>query len=326
MTISAYAPFNVSYAQRTPYISVTEYENAPTAIDINNLIPGGDARVQQQALKEIIGRASSWIDQFTCGAWGTLAATQNVENGRVWGNRLGQLIVHPKYWPILSVDAFAYGLAGAGQDGNYWGASGDWNSDSFNGSGYGGTTASITPAGNIWVEPQQFVVVPSGATTWNVNSSYGIGPAEYFARWTYTNGWPISTLSASAVAGAASISVTTVTGIYPGTMLTLYDMPNDEQIQVAPNYTIGASVVPLTMPLQFNHQSTAVVTNLPPAVKQAAILATNALIKQRGSGALVVHDIGEVTQTEGHGPQSNAQDWGEAEDLLRPYRMTFVGY
>ena len=51
--------------------------------------------------------ASSWVDQFTCGAWGSLCATQNHENARIWGNRYGQLNIHPKYWPILSVDHLA---------------------------------------------------------------------------------------------------------------------------------------------------------------------------------------------------------------------------
>jgi len=139
---SAYAPYDISYTQRTPYITTTEYLNAPTAMDVSNLIPGGDAQVQIDALQETIGRASSWIDQFTCGAWGSLAATQNVENARVWGNRYGQLIVHPKYWPILSVDAFSFGAIG----GQGWGYEGV--------GGYGSTSASITPAGNIWIDAE----------------------------------------------------------------------------------------------------------------------------------------------------------------------------
>jgi len=311
---SAYAPFDVSYSQRTPYLTVTEYQNAPTALDIGNLVAGGSPLVQQQALQEVIGRASSWMDQFCCGAWGTLAATQNIENGRVWGNRNGQLVVHPKYWPILSVDTFSYSAIG----GNQWGVGG------LSG-GFGTTAASITPAGNIWIEPQQFVVSPSGVSSWNVNSAQGIGTAEYFCEWTYTNGWPVTTLAASVAAGSQSITLTNVTGIFPGTALTLYDMPNDEQIQVASTYSVGASVVPLVSPLQYTHFS-AMATNLPPAIKQAAILATTAFIKERGSGALVVNDIGEVTHSEQGSVQNSAGDWAQAEFLLMPFRQTFVGY
>ena len=315
MTNSAYAAYDVSYTQRTPYLSVQEYQNAPTAMDIFNLIPGGDVNVQMQALTEVISRASSWIDQFTCGAWGTLAATQNVENGRVWGNRSGQLIVHPKYWPILSVDAFSYSAVQT-QVYGYGTMQG----------GFGAAAASITPAGNVWIEPQQFVVQPSGVVSWNVNSTYGIGPGQYFCQWTYTNGWPISQLAASAAAGATSIQPSVLTGIYPGTSLTLYDMPYDEHIQVASSYVPGEAIVPLTQPLAYAHASTATVTNIPPAIKQAAILATTAFIKQRGSGALVVNDIGELSRTLTGASQNSLSDWDQAETLLKPFRQIMVGY
>lgn len=312
---SAYAPYDISYAQRTPYISTTEYINAPTAMDINNLIAGGNAQVQIDALAEVIGRASSWIDQYTCGAWGTLGATQNVENGRVWGNRQGQLIVHPKYWPILSVDAFSYSAVQTEVYGY-----GEMNG------GFGIAAASITPAGNVWIEPQQFVVQPSGVVSWNVNSTYGIGPGQYFCQWTYTNGWPLTQLAESVMAGATNITPLSVTGIYPGTTLTIYDMPNDEMIVVDQSYVPGSAVVPLTAPLRYDHSSTATVTNIPPAIKQAAILATTAFIKQRGSGALVVQDIGAVTSTQAGHSQNSGADWDQAEMLLNPFRQIFVGY
>ena len=314
-TNSAYAPYDVSYSQRTPYITVTEYRNAPTAMDINNLIAGGDANVQTQALQEIIGRASSWIDQFTCGAWGTLAATQTVENARVWGNRVGQIIVHPKYWPILSVDTFSYSVVGAPG----WGAVGA-------GGGFSSNAASISPATSVWIEPQQFIVQPTGVAQWNLNSAYGIGPGEYQCQWTYTNGWPVTTLAAAASVGSTSIVPMDVTGIYPGTRLTVYDMPHDEPIVVASSYAPGASVVPLVSPLSYAHPVTAMVTNIPPSIKQAAILATTAFIKQRGSGALVVQDMGAVSQAPAGITQNSAGDWSQAERLLQPFKQMMVGY
>lgn len=309
--VSAFAPYDASYPQRTPYLTALEYQNAPTAMDIGNLIAGGGAQAQSSALTETINRASSWIDQFTCGAWGSLCATQNVENARVWGNRMGQIIVHPKYWPILSVDAFSYSAPGSGV-----GAAGGF-----------ATAASITPAGNVWIEPMQFTVQPSGVVTWNVNSSYGIGPQEYFCQWTYTNGWPNTTLAASVAAGASSIQVTNALGLYPGTPLTLYELPYDESIVVASTYTVGSTTVPITTTLAYNHTTYATVTNLPPAIKQAAILATTAFIKQRGSGALIVSDMGAATQVQqGTGAQQSGSDWTQAEMLLQPFKQQVVAY
>ena len=183
----------------------------------------------------------------------------------------------------------------------------------------------------------QFVISSSGGTTaWTSGGltgnwgwgggGIGVGTCEYFVNFTYTNGWPNTTLAASVAAGATSIQPSNVTGIYPGTPLTLYDLPLDEPAVVASTYTIGNSTVPLTTPLQYSHSTTATVTNLPPAIKQAAILATTAFIKQRGSGALEVADMGAVTRQITGLPQNAGSDWAEAEQLLNAFKMQYVGY
>src|ERR1039458_4367189 len=308
MTVtSAYAAYATSYTNRTPYLSLGEYNNAPTAMDVSNLIAGGNPDAQSSVLAETISRASSWIDQITMGSWGTLAATVNVENARIWGNNAGQLIVHPKYWPLLEVDSFSYAAQGFANN----------------------TAASITPAGNIWIEPMQFIVQPQGVMSWGLNGGGGgiAGGRQYFCTWSYCNGYPVSTLSASVGPGATSIAPVSVTGIYPGTELTIYDDPFDETVQVAASYVPGTATVPLTpaSTLVNDHMAGVMVTNLPPAVKQAAILLTTALIKQRGSGALIVNDIGEVSHTQSSAAQDQAEDVGRAFELLQPFKAIFVG-
>ena len=159
MSNSAYAPFNTNYGLTLtkPYLTTTEYLNAPTAVDTANLLPSGSQLSQTQALAEVIGRASSLIDGECLGAWGTLNATVDVENARIWGNNLGQLIVHPKYWPILEVQSFSYG-----------------NTPS--------TAASVVPAGNVWIEPTQFIVAPGGVVGLGLNSLAGIVPRSQIGR------------------------------------------------------------------------------------------------------------------------------------------------
>lgn len=277
-----------------------EYQTAPTAMDTNNLV-AGNAEANRIALQETIARASSWVDQFCMGAWGTLCATVNVENGRIWGNNQG-LVVHPKYWPILEVQTFSYQYQGSG-------------------------SVSVTPAGNCWIEPQQFIIQPNGTVGLGLNAGGGVvAGIQYQCTFQYVNGWPTSTLSASVVAGATSITPAVVTGIYPGTTLTVYDLPRDEQIQVAQSYVPGAATVPLTAGLAYDHASGSMVSNLPPAVKQAAILATTAFIKQRGSGALVVQDIGEISRQQSGFSQGSGSDWDQARTLLNPFKSIFTGY
>lgn len=308
---SAYAPsyatYDLGYTNRVPLLTTQEYALAPTSMDTSNLVPGGSPANNLIALQETIARASSWIDQYVMGSTGTIAATLNAENARIWSSRDGTLKVHPRFWPILEVDSFTYLPPGVGFD----------------------YAASVSPAGSIWIEPQEFTVNVSGNSTFSTNYFPGSGLAActpYFCSWSYVNGYPVTTAAASIAAGAASIQPVSVIGIYPGTNLTIYDQPYDEQIQVSFAYTPGNATVPLVGTTAFAHNAGVMVTNLPPAIKQAAILATTAFIKQRGSGAMVVSDMGTAMRQSSGFSQNSGSDWWQAEELLLPFRQAFVSY
>jgi hypothetical protein len=274
-------------------------------MDTMNLIPGGDPTVNLQALQETIARASSWIDGYVTGsAYSTLNASSNVENARVWGNRLGQLRIHPKLWPILEVQSFTYGAIPTGV----------------------GSAASIISQGNIWIEPQEFIVAPSGLIGLGLNAPRGIGPQEYYCIYQYVNGFPNTTLSASVAAGSFSASVQSGLGVYPGTQMTLFDSPYDEQITVASNFTPDTAFIPFATGLMYQHGAGATLTNLPKSVKQACILATTAFIKERGSGALIAADIGEITRTQSGFAQGAGGDWAQAKELLNPLKQQYIGF
>ena len=55
--ISPVTPF-----QSGNYLTVAEYKNAPTAIDYDNLVVGGNQAAQDAELLANIARASSFID------------------------------------------------------------------------------------------------------------------------------------------------------------------------------------------------------------------------------------------------------------------------
>lgn len=300
--MSAYAPFNISYAEYPPYLSVAEYQNAPTAIDTSNLLAGANNGAQIMALEETIARASSLMDSYLFGAYGTLNATVNTENARVWSTREGRFIVHSKYWPVLEVQDFSFGT------------------------GFGSST-SITPDGNVWVEPSQFVVSFGGAVGLGLGSLAGVAPCQpYFCQWTYVNGWPNTTLSVAASSGASSIELASVVGVYPGTHLTVFDLPADEQVTVASGYVPGQTSVPLVSALVSNHQAGVQVSNLPKVVKQAAISLTTFLVKVRGSGALVADDLGEVRTIDTGKSQGAMSDYELAKQALNQLRTPYVGY
>lgn len=317
---AAYASYLETYGIKTPYLDVQEYLNAPTAIDVNNLLAGATQEAQETALKEVIYRASSWIDGYVTGsAYNTLNATSNVETARVWGSRDGTLRLHPKLWPILEIQSIAYTPVGL----------------AFS------TAASIVPAGNCWIEPTEVIITPGGTSAFfngtgvngiGLGAPYGVTTCEYYIQFQYVSGFANTQLAASVAAGAASISVTNAIGIYPNTLMEMFNAPNDEPVQVASTYvpttaTIPTTTtIPLAAPLVYNHDASAVVTNIPKSVKQAAILLTNALIKQRGSGALIVSDMGAATRVDTGSPQNLGGDIGLAMKLLDTMRQRYIGY
>jgi hypothetical protein len=288
------AAYTTSYTNRSPYLTVAEYQAAPTSIDTSTLGAEG--------LLETIGRASSWIDIHCCGAQGTLCATLNTETGRILTDKWGRWIVHPRYWPILEVTAFSAGYDPAA------------------------LFAQTLTAQSCWIEEQQFIV----SSALGITSSAGplqFGPvgkpgSEAFAQWSYVNGWPNTTLNAAQLAGDTTIQPLSVVGIYPGSSLTIYDAPNDEPVQVAQTYVAGAAVVPLTTGLVSAHVKGVSVTALPPAVKQAAIFLTTALIKTRGSSAVVLSETSEPREKR-NAPMIPQTDQEIAAELLAPFRVTW---
>lgn len=290
----AIAPYSASYLNRVPYLTVAEFKSAPTALDLSNFVPAGSSLSQDEALFEMIGRASSVADLYCFGAIGTLCASANTESRRIRANREGQFEVHTKFWPIISVDAFSVGPSPA--------------------------DLQAMPIDNTtcWIEEQMFTVVGSGFTQMTNKGplQFGVGaPGQrQFAQWTYTNGWPNTLLMATVMPGGTSALLKTADGIFPGTTLTFYDAPYDEALVVAPAYVPGSLTVPFTTGFVSEHDSGVSVSALPPVIKQAAIAITAALIKERGDEAIVLAAMSEGSPT--HTSAKGSPDDGTVRDLI----------
>ena len=246
-----------------PYLTVAEYKNAPTAIDIDNLVVNGNAQAQDNELARVILRASSYMDEYFNQ---NLVATQNVETQRVRMNGEGYISLHPFHNPIVSLEAFLYGATP-----NQLYALGDCSS--------------------AWFEDQQIIIPVSNLlSTWTSQGPLQFGiPSNgnrIFVKYTYVAGFANTTIATAASAGDTSITVDDGTGIVAGQMLRIYDTQYTETVYVASTYTYGSKTVPLTTALVYSHQAGIAIGNLPNAIKEACILITTAFLKARGDGSL----------------------------------------
>jgi len=286
----------ITHQFSTPYLTVEEFKNAPTAIDLDNLVFNSSNPDDQDAeLANVIARASSWIDVKCRQVIGATVETEQ-QRGRIAPD--GTIIFHPRYNPIVAITALSIGT-------------------------YSNSMIAITDPSICWIEDQQ-VIVPYAYTGLNMSSAGPLGfnapmssRQKIYVRFSYVNGYANTTL-VTATAGSSTITVKSGVGITAGMMLKIYDGMNSENIIVADTYTFGSTTVPLTAPLAYDHLHNESVSALPPAIKEAAILVTTAMLKVRGDNAMVMG----VTSRAGQqmpGSQHLGEEIALAEDLLKPF-------
>ena len=299
---SAVASFTTSYLNRSPYITLEQFKNAPTALDVSNLVANGTQAQQDQELANQIARASSWMDSYVAGVEGTICATLNTEVTRIRPDRRGFLHISCSWRPVLEVKTLQIASTP-----NLW------------------TQVDLT---NTIVENAGFIV----SAGFGLNSSQGplslgsgIPGQQLWAQCSYINGWANTTLSASVLAGATSITAVSPVGLYAGMPIQIPDGSSSETVVVAASYAVdGGNVIPLASPTVYAHAAGVGVTVLPPSIQQAAILLTSALIKTRGDSAIVLHDISsKVGHVEGFGTGME-EDVAIAMELLEPLRGFYV--
>lgn len=283
----------------TPYLTTQEYRNAPTAIDIDNLVfNSSDPDVQDSELANVIARASSWIDTY-CNQ--ILGATMETETQRSRISPDGTIKFHPRYNPIIALTDF-------------------W---------YGNPSTNLIQAQDCsvaWIENSE-IIFPYATLSTTFTSQ---GPIQFgfpstsgqvvYLKYTYVNGYA-NTLIATATAGQSTLTVTNGTGITTGDQLKIYDGMYSENVTVASTYVFGSTTVPLTSPLLYSHSAGISISALPPAIKEAAILATTAMLKVRGDNSLTMA-VGTLP-SQATTPQVQASisdDMSMAMSLLQPYR------
>ncbi|AFK87709.1 hypothetical protein Tsac_2856 [Thermoanaerobacterium phage THSA-485A] len=178
-----------------PYVSPQEFADAPTGLNINDLVPNGTQPQESNALMRVLQRASAWIDNV-CQM--ELRATQNTETKRVWVRKEGWLEIYTNYSPILQVVNLSYRLF----------AQQEW-----------------MPLDTNDVEIMNHYFRWTG---FRLPSC-----AQLSIQYTYVNGWAVCMLTQAANAGDNSITLDNTLGVMPNTVMTIYDGANTEQVTVA---------------------------------------------------------------------------------------------
>jgi len=293
---SAVSP--ITQFQSGSYLTIAEYKNAPTAIDINNLVVGGTSAQQDAELASVIQRASSFIDIYVNQP---LIAQNFTEQSRTRMTQEGFLVISPDYNNVVALNSLAYGATPTNL-----------------------VTVSSTSLQNCWFEKSQIIYPLSQlGTTYSSQGplSFGFPPASrsrIYAAYNYTAGY-CNGLVMSATAGASSFTMIDPIGLTAGTVVTIYDGASTEQVVVSPSYTYGSTTVNITGTLKYTHASGVAVGNMPQAVKQAAILITTDFLKVRGDNSLTM----AVTTRASSGPSVQSivgSDIELAKQLLSPFR------
>ena len=292
---NAYSPNSRQVSK--PYITLDTFKQAPTALDYTNLVVGGNQSAQDAELSNAITRASSFIDQY-CEQ--VIGATVDIEQQRARINRDGQLILHPKYFPIVALTALNVG----------------YNQQSL---------TAVPDCSQAWLEDQEIVFPYSNANlTWSNQGalSFASGSTSgnrVYCNYTYINGYAITTTATSLSAGSTSLTVVDGTGLLPGTTFTLFDGELTERVTVASTYTFGSTTVPLVSPLLNSHLSGISASALPAAIQEACILVTASYLKVRGDSALTMGMGNRVGASVGFS-SLQGPDMDHAKELLKPFR------
>lgn len=270
----------------TPYITVQELKQSPIYSQLRQLVPNQSDADRDAQLGRIIMRASSMINGEVNQ---NLAATVDIEVGKVNVTSEGDLRIHTRSNPIVEVLSLSIG-------------------------NQAGHLTPVTDLSNLLIEPW-CITLPGGTRGGAYNlPAVSLRPgAKLWAEWTYINGFPTTVLAAPTLIGDTSIEVKDATGIKANqTLLTIEDGKWLEQF--VPTAVFGNTLI--VDELLYPHQASIGVTQLPDAVKEATLLLISRL-----------HDTWSLTMnqvsTDGGGARKNVPQpriMCDAGQILSPYR------
>lgn len=290
----------VSAQRTTPYITPDMFKtHARAGVQVDNLVPKGQPADNEAALALYIEEGSSWVDLH---AERTFVSTLDTVQTQVNVDNRGFVEIHPRYTPVIGLTAFSIGptpsdlqalssLSGIG-----------WLQD-------GGFSVPVYPVSLTSSEgPIQFGGV---GCPWD----------QAWCQYSYAHSYPVTYLTADVSAAATSIPVLDTTGIVAGrTWLTIYSgktryrflatsvsTADSGGLGTGPG-TVGCAAVPVAIDNPVSNP--VMVSALPSVGILAVVLATRAIIKQKGSGSVSATNASSRATSEGR--RGAGDDFAEA--------------
>jgi len=288
-----------------PYLTAAQFTAYPTWLDLDNLVPGGAAGLQTDALNDVLLAASNWADDpggVLPGGPMRLGAhwVQN-ENQRTRASGRGKIYLKPYDIPVRAITALSYG----------------WDPSAM--------AALALPDSSMWIEDGREVSFrPGGGLQQFTGPAIQFGGrvsshAETYVTWSYVAGFPSTFMPSGVTSGASTVSVADPAGILPGDVLRIYDIGISEALTVASTYVPALPTVPPTVTsipiagtVTNTHAPNVGITGMPRRALQA--------MYAYGVALLMREDVSAEEPASAFGPAarttSSAQRGGQAAGLV----------
>lgn len=293
-----------------PYVGLTEFKTAPTWLDLQDLVPGGDQAQNDAELYNQLLKASAWADNFCAMPLRAHVVTEQVRS-RV--DRRGRLMLHPAENPVRSITGLAYGPDPTDMQ------------------------VITNLSSQVWVEDQRGIVIALTGINAQFAGTLQFGGApisgnEVYVQYQYIAGWANTYLTAATSTSSPDMTVADPTGFVPpsatlfstsfgGSVARIWDPAQEEAVTIAPSYVQGANPLVATANLQFVHEPGVQVSEFPPEVRQSVIQYAIGLLLRDETGDDLPYpgSPGPVARRSGsRGVAGGLID--EAERMLMPYR------
>jgi hypothetical protein len=312
-------------ATLTPYVTPSMLINAPTGVAWD-IIPYPQALTALQTEEQfnICQRATGLVDNFCNQVLRATADTEYLSGPdfrmtiqQATGN--GRLVL--QRWPVLQV--LAVSVAANSGFPRQWqtlpsGANAAYDVENPIIGLYGTTVPSAAGEGG------QSIVIAPGYVNWS------LGRRGYRVAVSYLNGWPHTSLTATATSPTSTLQVDDVTA-FTGAAATIYDGSTTETVTVTSvtananlilpvsgtTVPAGPGTLNLSAPITATHAAGVVVSSLPQDIIWATILAATSQALESGIDAITIQNVPGSQTVGGHGIQELQTEY---EVILAPYK------